>query len=135
MEAFWGTNSVEEQFRTAEAYLGSGQAQTAIGLLREVLRQEPCHVGAHFQLAQALRLTGQQTWRWLISIRRGAFPGNALLRIALGIVLADIGHQDAAIRESSGRCEITPDYAEAYSALERAHHRNGRLDAAPDGLP
>ena len=50
-------------------------------------------------------------------------PEDRLLRIALGIVLADIGHHDAAIREYQRALEIAPNYAEAYFRIGMAHHK------------
>ena len=41
--------------------------------------------------------------------------------MALGDVLTDQGHQDAAIREYQRALEITPNYAEAYHRIGMAH--------------
>ncbi|MBV9850918.1 MAG: tetratricopeptide repeat protein, partial [Armatimonadetes bacterium] len=123
-------DSLDEMVGAAAGYLKTGRTDVALELLREVLRNDPQHVGAHISLTHALRVAGRADEALThLSDALSTLPEEESLHMALGDVQADLGQHDAAIREYQRALEITPNYAEAYHRIGMAHQKRGRLEA------
>src|SRR5687768_10087054 len=101
--------TIEQRMETARQRLQQKQPRTAVKLLRGILRDEPNHFDALRLLSNVAQSHDKHEMaRDLILRALKLRPGNARLRMNLGIALSRLGQLDDAIAEFQRALRISP---------------------------
>jgi protein O-GlcNAc transferase len=123
--------TIEQAFQTAFQHHQAGELSQATELYRQILVEQPQHVGALHYLGVLAHQAGRNDVAVDLIRRSLAFqPDNAEAFNNLAVALSGMNKLDEAIAVCHQALSLKPNYAEAYGNLGNAQRDKGQLDEA-----
>jgi protein O-GlcNAc transferase len=125
------SNAIQEKFGVALRHHQAGGLREADQLYREILEQDPTHVGAlHYSGVLAHQRRQHALAADLIRAAIALSPDAPEAHNNLGLVLKDAGQPDQAIAAYGEALRLRPNYAIAHFNLGTALEGTGKVDEA-----